>query len=1384
MADPFDVLAQGAPAPHSGAGQQQQSSSSPRPGWPGVNHHAAATSSASSFSTGPPPTATITQLQQHRQPPYAGLHYQQQQQQQQQQNFQMGHGHQHHAYSLGGSAATYPAGQQSQQQQRQQQDMMMPMDAAPTAAPWGSGGGGFNAASGLFHPAASGQNPNLPAGGVATSALPHDQATGGRKSTTAVPGPSPAPQVSAGSGGGGGGAEWMPPPEQVPEYDALFRSASAGCAVPGTVSGRIAVQFFSRSGLSKDVLKTIWSLCDPSLTGSIRRPGFFAAMRLIALAQQGSLSSQGMAPLPSISALEATRHARLPLPRMGGFPSGFGVGADGVVGGGGNEKLPSVSSAAAPAVSSPSAVAATASPSSVFSNTFQAPPPTAVGPGSEVSMGNNNAVCGTAADEPRTESGQQRPLPAHEAVASAPATPASEDDDFGEFAGCLEEPQQHPTPPTDQSQDDDFGEFSGAPGDAPATAVASPASLATERAASPVATNALRTAEPSASGAAAAGGDAWMMGGGGGGGGGSVWSTVDSGKGAGGGIGGGNLDDLIKTNVQEAGAGPVHLSDMQMTTPPLAEKAHNPVMVDRASSSRTKLSVFDEMADLDLAVGQEDWNDFADETTAPPRSPTPSPPPPPTIAEEVVKAAGVMEPAIDDAISHSDADIRGEPRPLDQDPGVGSRAGGSSSPAALAEDEQKQQQRQQQQQQQQQQGMPPVSPEGAIATSAHASITDVTAPAAAAAAAQGQDDEWGDFEDAMAGGEGKTGQQHLPGPEGEATAVREDNVATNDATAAANDDDDDDDDEEEEWGTFADAPVAAAEEEAGLAIGDASSTSGSPEAPPEEAVDPFADIAPATPPPPPPRPPTVGATAEEEEAGRLGSEEGDGSGSSPSEAAATTTVMAPGLPLSLRGLRDALAKRGRLEEAVEVQRRMELPSSPPRTIDVPYSPEDVTADDANADADGGGEAEDADLERWRAAAAEDLRPFRTMEELAATMSAADAARGEKFRERFVRGRPPVEEEALAGGGGAAALGVAVKRQRSARRAVCLLSMLDAVGTAGDGAADQDLEYGRDGGLTSGGEKEEGDELELDVGLDTRRARSPPSLADWAAMMSYVTSMAGRGIEALAGGGAGSRSGSDRAAATPASPTRPSSPFSRPTTEREGADDGAEIDSAGVPPDADALASDEGAVRREVARSQEFESFCRGLREAVKVCRMLQASAEDGCCLQGVDGFAAMERAWAELRRSAREAAAAGDDGGGGDLPSVFGVEDGEEGGCMGKEAQGVGGSPGAAAGLVEGKGERTAVGGGVAPAGSTIVAVIREACVETAPPAEDSALCGVSLQPLAVFSGGAGGGGSGVEPPGVVEYCGVRYFACAINLWVNVLDKPPPGPSPDKNRVS
>lgn len=54
-----------------------------------------------------------------------------------------------------------------------------------------------------------------------------------------------------------GGAEWTPPADEVHLYESMFAAASAGGAVPGTVSGRAAVQFFTRSGLPKDVLKAV-----------------------------------------------------------------------------------------------------------------------------------------------------------------------------------------------------------------------------------------------------------------------------------------------------------------------------------------------------------------------------------------------------------------------------------------------------------------------------------------------------------------------------------------------------------------------------------------------------------------------------------------------------------------------------------------------------------------------------------------------------------------------------------------------------------------------------------------------------------------------------------------------------------------------------------------------------------------------------------------------------------------------------------------------------------------------------------------------------------------------------------------------------------------------
>lgn len=62
-----------------------------------------------------------------------------------------------------------------------------------------------------------------------------------------------------GRGGTGvaAGAGWTPPADQLHVYEGMFQVASASSAVSGTVSGRAAVQFFSRSGLPKDSLKTV-----------------------------------------------------------------------------------------------------------------------------------------------------------------------------------------------------------------------------------------------------------------------------------------------------------------------------------------------------------------------------------------------------------------------------------------------------------------------------------------------------------------------------------------------------------------------------------------------------------------------------------------------------------------------------------------------------------------------------------------------------------------------------------------------------------------------------------------------------------------------------------------------------------------------------------------------------------------------------------------------------------------------------------------------------------------------------------------------------------------------------------------------------------------------
>eukprot|EP00611_Tribonema_gayanum_P017600 TRINITY_DN3034_c0_g1_i2.p1 TRINITY_DN3034_c0_g1~~TRINITY_DN3034_c0_g1_i2.p1 ORF type:complete len:1212 (-),score=402.75 TRINITY_DN3034_c0_g1_i2:1151-4786(-) len=117
-------------------------------------------------------------------------------------------------------------------------------------------------------------------------------------------------------------ATWQPPPVQAAIYDHLYSIAAANSSTPGLVSGKAAVDFFSLSGLPRPLLKHIWSLCDPQLTGALDMPGFHGALRLIALAQYA-----GGEAAVSVAHLHGTWQHLLPppqlaLPQQPAMPSG------------------------------------------------------------------------------------------------------------------------------------------------------------------------------------------------------------------------------------------------------------------------------------------------------------------------------------------------------------------------------------------------------------------------------------------------------------------------------------------------------------------------------------------------------------------------------------------------------------------------------------------------------------------------------------------------------------------------------------------------------------------------------------------------------------------------------------------------------------------------------------------------------------------------------------------------------------------------------------------------------------------------------------------------------------------------------------------------------
>lgn len=812
------------------------------------------------------------------------------------------------------------------------------------------------------------------------------------------------------------------------------------------------------------------------------------------------------------------------------------------------------------------------------------------------------------------------------------------------------------------------------------------------------------------------------------------------------------------------------------------------------------------MADLDLAAGQEDWNDFADETTAPPRSSTPPPLAADTdtigagaaMAEDTISAvegdafaaAALASPVVQVAQANvEDSDVEGARRTAQGNDGSGASelfsplpplprestgviddtAGGQASAVATSADPWSSFGQAWEPAVGAAIGLSELSVDASTPISTPALVERREAPVAVGGD-ESQDDDWGDFEDAEGGGGGVTPESRIDG-EGDAGA---ETPAAEGVAAGGAMSHDRGGENEGEWSGFMDVPASGTEGETAVADGADTPSSVSVLATPlqqSEDIDPFASISPPTPPPRPAHSPSPIPDDQGEHSGDglvFDTEEGLGSSRQQEPQPGDSAVSTPGDEtgenraeptsvktdaigtvdaglVALHHLRDALASRERLEEAVEVQRRIDVQASSGRSqtaaakarekdiVESRDKDEEVMYQDTKEEGGGVGEDDDLDLDRWRSAL--ELPPGVTVEELGERVASADAARGERFRERF-HSQGSLVDGGVSGGGSPDSLATAVKRQRAALRAVSLSSVLGAGSAISRESERQSSDGTRD---------VERDEADVDLGMEMGGPRPPPCLSDWARMIAYVADTARQGLAALRGSGDLHGIGS-AAVMTEAD-----------ASDRSSNDRGIDCTISERGDDVGFDASDAG-VGGEVARSLKFVTFSRGLREAVRVCRMLQAAAEDG--LETIEGFAEMESAWEAFRRRAREARrrqAESSDVDDGDEDLFASDEEDEE---VDVNQAGLTNAPLGKGNLKESHGR----GGGGA---LRSVKAIRAAGIEEG--SAESSLCAVSLQALELVSGGA-------EAPHVVEYCGVRYIASAVNLWLNVLDKAPPGP--------
>eukprot|EP00949_MAST-11_sp_MAST-11-sp1_P000931 g931.t1 len=93
-----------------------------------------------------------------------------------------------------------------------------------------------------------------------------------------------------------------------------YRSMFAAISQDGELGGKAAVMFLSRSGLSKPLLRHIWTLADSRHCHSLDMPGFRLAMRLIAICQNSTAQSLQAPSSIDNTVLEKARDFAVPLP--------------------------------------------------------------------------------------------------------------------------------------------------------------------------------------------------------------------------------------------------------------------------------------------------------------------------------------------------------------------------------------------------------------------------------------------------------------------------------------------------------------------------------------------------------------------------------------------------------------------------------------------------------------------------------------------------------------------------------------------------------------------------------------------------------------------------------------------------------------------------------------------------------------------------------------------------------------------------------------------------------------------------------------------------------------------------------------------------------------